>query len=314
MTVFNYHAYRSALTSKGSVPSVSADCAGLQDLTMGKITHAGVPLHHIETANFIKNNGQKIVRTMNANFNLINNPPYDLGKIILDFKSESSFTLSNLGSFFYKFVNEVQSPCDGLAMDFEFFPLDLTMYPKTAKDQEICYYWGTSLATTASTLSMRCRQFATIFRLMIYLLKKFKFPNLETNIVYSGYDGLLYSNQDIKTRYGCNVAFLSNYASWRSIPLPKPDYVQCAWHTTIDLPVNAVDRIFLFPLPIIHNICLSPALHSRENIALQIANRIGLLRSQDTIGTVEQGYPNYPVYIWNQENKMVCEELGKQLM
>lgn len=313
MLTYNYHGWRAGLNARGAAPTLQEPAVGLQDLTNGKINAVGVPVNHTgDYITFLQNNNRKIIRTMNDVYNL-QNGVIDLGKIITDFKSDASLTVPNVGIFFYNFVNSVQAPCDGICFDFEFNPLNNVLYPKTSKDQELCYYWYTSLYPESNLVNFRCKQFSTIFRLMIHLLKKFRFPAMDTNIVYSGYDGLLYSGDDIRKHYGCNFSFLTSYISWRSISLPKPTHAQCAWHTTIDLPVEAVDRILLFPLSIIHNICLSPTLHSRDNIALQIKNRIGMLRNCDTIGTVEQGYPNYPVYVWNQENKMVCEEMGKQI-
>ncbi len=313
--IFDYHGYRAALNDHGGIPTPEDPAVGLEDLNYAKVTHAGVPLHHsgIHLTDMV-NNGQKIVRTMNEKFNLYptaNYPVWNLGKILMDFKNDKDVSVSGLGQFFYDFVNEVQTPCDGLANDFERSPLNKTAYPITSYDSQLSYVWGYyNLNVNSTLIEYRCKQFAVIFRIMIHLLKKFKFPNCETNIAYSGYNGLLYSGEDIKTRYGCDFQKLTIPTSWRVALLPSISHVQCAWHTTINLPAQAISN--LPNVPTLHTICLSPGLNvNDENWEGSIQNRLSILRSGDGLGMVEYGYPNYPTYYWNAENSRICSLVAK---
>ena len=155
MLVFSFHGWRSGLNARGARPTLIEPAVGLQDLITGKINTIGMPLEHTgDYVTTLQNNGQNIIRTMNSNFDL-RTGPVDLGKIIIDFKNDNALTLPNVGKFFYDFVNEVQSPCDGICLDLELNPLDQITYPKTAKDQELCYYWYTSLYPENNLINLR---------------------------------------------------------------------------------------------------------------------------------------------------------------
>lgn len=313
---YNYHIYRAGLNARGGEPTVEEPAVGIDDVLISKVRAAGIPIDH--TGQYIYEaftyNMIDAIRTMNEHFNLHQSayyPSFNLGKIILDFKNDLTLSVSSLGSFFYNFVNAVQSPCQGIALNFEYTVTDKFTYPITMQDTELGYYYFQMNTNNETNLiNFRCRQFAMIFRIMFHVLKKFKFPNCTDAIVYSGYDGALYDNESIKKHYGCDFLSLTMPLYWRSISLPKITHAHCSWHTSIELPKSALDKISNFPVPLLHNIDLAPSLETRENVRAQIANRKSILRSQDGLASVEHGPP---FYCWNPICSMYCEEIGEQV-
>src|SRR3989338_2430096 len=96
------------------------------------------------------------------------------------------------GEWVQQYVDALQSEGVGLLFDVEYPIWDTKKaYPHTEDDKELAKVWGYDLDNPNMYIEFRCRQIATIVRL-IYLMVKTKYQQYTMCIVYSGYPGADY--------------------------------------------------------------------------------------------------------------------------
>lgn len=286
------------------------------------LTHAGVPMD--QTGQFSPEEGgrnfiQEIADSLGVVIIRASETRYDpgrpgnmwgrvnFGKVLLDYSAPGQ-----AGEFISAWRDSLKAPCAGVAFDVEYQILSLSLYPITAEDRALGRTWGYDIGIRNQYISFRCRQIATICRLLFQEAQR-KFPECKIAVAYSGYGGVLWSQEgDVAATYGCDWEMMANPdLEWRGEKLPPITHAQLAWHTTIELPVAAREWVKHAPAPLkaLHNIQLAPQLESSEAYQKQIMDRLSLLRPGDGLGLVQLG----DQWRIDKPDSLVFQSLGQVL-
>lgn len=299
----------------GGGPAIGFDLARFAGLT-----HAGVPMD--QTGEFEaggRNYIQEKIDSLGVAIIRASETRYDpgrpgnmwgrvnFGKVLLDYSVPD-----RAGEFISAWRDSLKAPCAGVAFDVEYQILSLSLYPITAEDRALRRTWGYDIGIRGQYITFRCRQIATIYRLLFREAQQ-KFPECKIAIVYSGYPAVLWGQEgDVAATYGCDWGMMVDpELEWRGEKLPAITHAQVAWHTTTELPAAAVEWVKNAPLKLLHNLQLAPQLESAEGFRAQIANRLSLLRkgAGDGLGLVQLG----DQWRIDEPDSLVFQILGQEL-
>jgi hypothetical protein len=299
----------------GSGPAIGFDLARYAGLT-----HAGVPMD--QTGQFSPEEGgrnyiQELADSLGVAIIRASETRYDpgrpgnmwgrinLGKVLLDYSSPGQ-----AGEFISAWRDSLKAPCSGVAFDAEYSILKLTDYPVTVEDRALAHTWGYDIGIRDQYIEFRCREIATIYRLMFREAQR-RFPECKIAVVYSGYPGLLWGQEgDVAATYGCDWEMMADpNLEWRGQKLPPITHAQLAWHTTVELPAAARQWVKHAPLKALHTIQLAPQLESPEAYQKQITDRLSLLRPDDGLGLVQLG----DQWRIDEPDSLVFQSLGQVL-
>ena len=317
--IFHYHAYRAGLDHRGG----GGRPVGLADLRAARVKRIGIPMDHSGkfedspvSRNYISDiraqTRAKVIRTIGGKWNPgLSKNGYDLGRILLEWQGPTR----PLGYFFKDYVGNVRKPCHGIAWNIEYTvgKKDGTAneddYPITDDDKILARRWRYDLDRLDGFVAFRCRQFATIFRLLFKILQT-THPRCKEAIVFSEYGNIKGgpNHWTVRERYGCDWAMLADpNLRWRNVRLPAITYAHCGRSET---PLRAQARAWCrdYPLPILHNISIAPK--DRPNAAKyrkMIEDRVEIIQTRpgDSFGLVEAKEGE----LWGELDKAICREI-----
>lgn len=304
-TVFDWHGYRAGLDGDARVSQFNF----IEDLVKAGVTEVGVPNHHLSSG--------YVHRFKDRNLNVIRTIEHDVNPGLLwledytnwhpDVIIDSFRSYQEPGSFFTRFLEKLQDPCDGVALNIEYDILTRIngeyKFPLSVKERDLISGIEDVEEQDRYIAIRRCSQIALIMRLLYYFART-RFSNCKKAVVFSGYRGLQYNHLPQKLAYGCDFYDLASPIIFRNHALSGITHAFCSYvHHRLPLEAFPAD----FPLPIYHGTQTWGGIEQGYRLYyLLVTDRLRKKRPQDQIGRVHAGPSNLWPY-WNKHDRIQCQ-------
>lgn len=249
--VVGWMAGRAALDYRGANTHNPVGMKGLDD---GRYAIVGVPNHnrgcgYVDT---LVAADLKIMRTTETCYDPGKSGNMwgyvDLGRILREF-----ITLDQPGEFLRVYIDSTRFPGHYIGLNVEYnitatYPDGECRYPITMDDYHLAQIWNMNIKSEQGYVKFRCRQFATIIRLMGELAKKKFGDEYNGIIIYGGYGEKFsvfkpwqksgYTTGSLASEYGLDWTMMAQPMSFNNIQLTPIKYGMCAWFKDVELPIH----------------------------------------------------------------------------